>query len=110
MARTTLGALFEYVEREFQSRARRDVILQFETGPASKDEIRRLYQELRQEFPATTYWVAGGDPDRSWNITAWVRLEGHAETVRRELARWASRHEPLVRGYSVRQRSLWRTA
>ena len=110
MARTTIGALFEYFQRELQSRARRDVVLQFETGPASKEDINRLYQELRQTFPVTTYWVAGGDPEHSWNITAWVRLEGRAETVRQELAQWASRHEPLLRVYSVRQRSLWRTA
>jgi hypothetical protein len=110
MARTTIGAWFEYFERELQSRARRDVVLRFETGPASKEDISRLYQELKQEFPTTTYWVAGGDPERSWSITAWIRLEGRAETVRQELARWASRHEPLLRVYSVRQRSLWSTA
>ena len=110
MARTTIGAWFEYFQREFQSRARRDLVLQFETGPASREDINRLYQELRREFPSTIYWVAGGDPEHSWNITGWVRLEGRAETVREELAGWASRHEPLLRVYSVRQRSLWRTA
>jgi hypothetical protein len=110
MARTYIGALFEYFQRELQPRARRDVVLQFETGPASKEDISRLHQELQREFPAMTYWVAGGDPEHSWNITARVRLEGRAETVRQDLARWASRHEPFLRVYSVQQRSLWRTA
>jgi hypothetical protein len=110
MARTTIGAWFEYFQREFQSRARRDLVLQFETGPASKEDVNRLYQGLRREFPGMIYWVAGGDPEHSWKVTARVRLKGRAEIVRQELAGWASRHEPLLRAYSVRQRSLWRTA
>lgn len=110
MARTYIGALFEYFQRELQSHARRDIVLRLETGPASKEDISRLYRELKHEFPAVTYWAAGGDPEHSWHISVRVPPHGRGETIGQELARWAARREPFLRDYSIRQRSLWRTA
>ena len=109
MARTYLGAIVEMLRREIASRFHRDLVLDLETGPATSDQLNTITQELRREFPNFMGLFAGGDA-RSWKISVRVRPRGPVEPLRQELARWASRNEPFVHGYSVRQRSLWRTA
>jgi hypothetical protein len=110
MARTYLGAVLEMIQREIASRFNRDLVLELETAPATSEQLTRINKELRDEFPNLMNVSAGGDPDRSWNISVRVRPKGQAESLRQELAKWASKNEPFVRSYSVRQRSLWRTA
>jgi hypothetical protein len=110
MARTYLGAVLEMLRREFASKFHGDLVLEFETGPATPEELRRISDELTRQFPKLTGFSAGGDADRYWRISVRVRSGGSAEPLRQELATWASRNEPFVRKYSVRQRSLWRTA
>jgi hypothetical protein len=110
MARTYLGAFFEMIKREFTSRIHRDVVLELETGPAASSELTRISTELKAQFPTMNWFAAGGDSDRYWRISVRVRPDGQAQSLRQELARWASKNEPFVRSYTVRQRSLWRTA
>jgi hypothetical protein len=109
MARTSLGAAVEMLQREFASRFHGDLVLELETGPASGDELTLITQELQREFPNFMGLFAGGDA-QSWKISVRVRPKGPAEPLRQELAKWASRNEPFVRKYAVRQRSLWRSA
>jgi hypothetical protein len=110
MARTYLGAVVEMLHREIASRFHRDLVLELETGPVTSDQLTRITQELRREFPSLMGVAAGGDAGRSWKVSVRVRPEGPVEPLRQEHARWASRNEPFVRRYAVRQRSLWRTA
>ena|SRR5215210_7078355 len=110
MARTYLGAILEMVKREVLSRFHRDLLLELETGPASSDWLTRIAHDLEQEFPGLMGIAAGGDAEHCWKVAVRVRPNGPVEPLRQELARWASRNEPLVRKYAVRQRSLWRTA
>ena len=110
MARTLLGAVVEMLKRELPSRLHRDVVLELETGPATSDQIASISEELRREFPKMTWFAAGGDVKVSWKVSVRVRPDGEADELRQSLARWASKNELLVRKYSVRQRSLWRTA
>jgi hypothetical protein len=110
MARTYLGAAVELLQREIASRFHRDLVLKLETGPATSDQVTRITEELRREFPSLMEVAAGGDAERSWKISVRVRAKGPVGPLRQELARWASRNEPFVRTYAVRQRSLWRTA
>jgi hypothetical protein len=110
MASTNIGAVIEYFRREFDSRARKDLVLDFETGPATNAEIAQVRDELQQEFPTIAYMLVTGDPGDWWKVSAWVRSDGRADVLRKELGQWASEHEPFLRTYSVRQRSLWRTA
>ena len=110
MARTLLGAVVEMLKRELASRLHRDVVLELETGPATSDQIASISEELRREFPKMTWFAAGGDVKVSWKVSVRVRPDGEADELRQSLARWASKNELLVRKYSVRQRSLWRTA
>lgn len=111
MARTYLGAFFEMIKRELASKYHRDVVLELETGPATSNELTKLREELRREFPDLTEFAAGGDSDRYWKISVRVRPEeGKGDLIRQALATWASKNEPFVRKYAVRQRSLWRTA
>jgi hypothetical protein len=107
MARTYLGAVVEMVPA---SRFHRDVVLELETGPATSDQLARLSEELRTDFPRLMWFAAGGDAESSWKVSVRVRPDGAAEQLRHDLARWASKNEPFVRKYSVRQRSLWGTA
>ena len=110
MARTHLGAILEMLRREFASKLHRDLVLELETGPATPEELRRISNELTRQFPRLTGFSAGGDADRYWRISVRVRPGGAADPLRRQLAKWASRNEPFVRKYSVRQRSLWSNA
>lgn len=110
MARTHLGAIFEMIQRELASRFHRDVVLELETGPATSGELTKISEELRRQFPKLTWFAAGGDSESYWRISVRVRPDGQAQSLRQDLARWASKNEPFVRSYSVRQRSLWRTA
>jgi hypothetical protein len=110
MARTYFGAFFEMIKRELVSKYHRDVVLKLETGPATSNELTKLNEELRREFPRLTEFAAGGDADRYWKISVRVRPEDEGNSLRQALARWASKNEPFVRKYSVRQRSLWRSA
>jgi|SRR6478609_2332377 len=109
MARTYLGAVLEMIRREFASKFHRDLVLELETGPATTEELGRIREELRREFPKLTGFSAGGDADRYWRISVRVRPTGPADPLRQDLSKWASRNEPFVRKYSVRQRSLWPT-
>lgn len=110
MARTHVGAILEMAKREVLSRFHRDLVLELETGPATSDQLIRITNELQQEFPSLMGVAAGGDGEHSWKILVRIRPKGPVEPLRQELARWASRNEPFVRKYAVRQRSLWRTA
>jgi hypothetical protein len=110
MARTYLGAVIEMVQREIASRFHRDVVLELETGPATSDQLARLSEDLSTDFPRLMWFAAGGDAESSWKVSVRVRPDGAAEQLRHDLARWASKNEPFVRKYSVRQRSLWGTA
>jgi len=110
MARTYFGAVVEMLQREIASRFHRDLVLELETGPATSDQLTEITQELRREFPSLMDVAAGGDAERSWKVSVRVRPKGPVEPLRQELARWASRNEPFVRKYAVRQRSLWGTA
>jgi hypothetical protein len=109
MARTLLGAVLEMFRREFASRFYRDIVLELETGPITPEQLRGIGEELTREFPKLTGFFAGGDAEGYWKISVRVRPSGSATPLREDLARWASRNEPFVRKYSVRQRSLWRT-
>ncbi len=110
MARTLPGAILEMLQRELSSRLHRDLVLSLEVGPATSDQLTKMHEELRREFPRVTWFAGGGDENGNWKLSVRLRPNGSAESLRQELARWASRHEPLVRKYSVRQLSLWRTA
>ena len=110
MARTLPGAIVEMLQRELSSRFHRDLVLSLEIGPATSDELTTMHEELRREFPTVTWFAGGGDEEGNWKLSVRLRPDGPAELRRQELARWASRHAPLVRKYSVRQLSLWRTA
>jgi hypothetical protein len=110
MARTYLGAVVEMLQREIASRFHRDLVLELETGPATSDQVTRITEKLRQEFPSLIEVAAGGDAERSWKVSVRVRPKGPVGPLRQELARWAARNEPFVHRYAVRQRSLWRTA
>ena len=110
MARTLPGAILEMLRRELSSRFHRDLILSLEIGPATTDDLMKMHEELRREFPKVTWFAGGGDEEGNWKVSVCVRPNGATESLRQELARWASRHEPVVRKYSVRQLSLWRTA
>lgn len=110
MARTYLGAVFEMIKREVVSRFHRDVVLELETGPAASTELRRINEELRAQFPTLNWFSAAGDATSYWKVSVRVRPIGQAQSLRQDLATWASKNEPFVRSYSVRQRSLWRTA
>jgi hypothetical protein len=92
------------------SRLHRDVVLELETGPATSSELTRISEELRREFPKVTWFAAGGDSKSYRRISVRVRPDGQGQLLRQDLARWASKNKPFVRSYSVRQRSLWRTA
>jgi hypothetical protein len=107
MARTYLGAVVEMLRREFTSKFHRDLVLELETGPATPEQLRRISDDLSREFPKMTGFSAGGDADQSWRISVRVRPSGPADSLRQDLSKWASRNEPFVRKYSVRQRSLW---
>ena len=109
MARTVLGAIFEMIRREFASRFHKDLVLELEIGPATNEDVVQMYEELIREFPKVT-WFAGGGEKGNWKVSVRLRPNGSALPLRQELARWASRHESLVRRFSVRQRSFWRTA
>ena len=109
MASTNIGAVLEWIRREVDSRARKDLVLEFETGRATADEIARIRDELQREFPTIVYLLVTGDLGR-WKVSARVKPDGRAEVLRQELARWASKHQPFLQTYTVRQRSLWRTA
>ncbi len=82
----------------------------FAFSPQHRSPVASISEELRTEFPKLTWFAAGGDVEVSWKVSVRVRPDGAAEELRQSLARWASKNEPLVRKYSVRQRSLWRTA
>jgi hypothetical protein len=110
MAHTYLGALLEMAKREVLSRFHRDLVLELETGPATSDQLTRITHELEQEFPGLMDVAAGGDAENSWTVAVRIRPKGPVEPLRQELGRWASRNEPFIRRYAVRQRSLWRTA
>jgi hypothetical protein len=97
------------LRRELASKFYRDVVLDLETGPASPERLKEINDELTREFPTLTGFSAGGDAERYWTIGVRVRPIGSADTLKEDLSRWASRNEPFVRKYSVRQRSLWRT-
>ena len=109
MARTFPGAVVEMLQREFTSRFHRDLVLELETGPVTSDQLNTITQELQREFPNFMGLFGSGDA-RSWKISVRVRPKGPVGPLRQELARWASRNEPFVRRYSMRQRSLGRTA
>jgi hypothetical protein len=110
MARTYVGAFIEMIQREFASRFHRDLILELETGPATSNELTQITEQLRKEFPSLKTVAAGGDSERSWKVSVRLRPNGAPDALRKELLQWASTNEPLVRKYSVRQMSLWRTA
>ena len=110
MAHSYLGAVLEMARREVLSRFHRDLVLELETGPATSDQLTRLTNELQREFPSLMGLAAGGDAEHSWKVSVRVRPKGPVEPLRKELAKWASKNEPFVRKYAVRQRSLWRTA
>ena len=110
MARTLLGADIEMLRRELASKFYRAVVLDLETGPATTEPLKEIIDELSREFPTLTGFSAGGDAHHDWTIGVRVRPIGSADALREDLARRASRNEPVVRKYSVRQRSLWRTA
>lgn len=103
-----MGAFVEMLKRELTSKFHKDLVLAFETGPASHAELTKLFEELRREFPSVTEYSAGGDADLYWKISVVVRPKGATEWLRQDLARWASRKEPWVRSYTIYQRSLWR--
>jgi hypothetical protein len=109
MARTVLGAVLEMFRREFASRFYRDMVLELETGPTTPEQLSGISEELTRKFPNLTYFLAGGDEEGYWKISVRVRPSGAATPLREDLATWASRN-PFIRKYSVRQRSLWRTA
>jgi hypothetical protein len=109
MARTVTGAVLEMFRREFASRFYRDIVLELETGPATTEQLSGIDAELKREFPNAIYFLAGGDEEGYWKISVRFRSIGAGTPLREDLARWASRN-PFVRKYSVRQRSLWRTA
>jgi hypothetical protein len=110
MARTLPGAILEMLRRELSSRFHRDLVLSLEIGPATSDELTKLHEELKREFPKVTWFAGGGDEKGNWKLSVRVRPSDSAGSLRQELARWASRHEPMVHKYTVRQLSLWRTA
>jgi hypothetical protein len=110
MARTSLGAAVEMIKREIASRIRRDLVLHFETGPATSDQLTTMQNELRKRFPSLVSMAAGGDSEGLWKVSVCVRPTTQAEVLRQELSRWASQNEPFVRSHSISQRSLWRTA
>jgi hypothetical protein len=110
MARTLPGAILEMLQRELSSRFHGDLVLSLEVGPATSNELTKMHEELRREFPKVTWFAGGGDDKGNWNLSVRLRPDGSVDALRQELARWASSHEPLVRKYSVRQLSLWRTA
>jgi hypothetical protein len=85
------------------------MVLKLETGPITAEQMRGLNEELKREFPSLTYFLAGGDEEGYWKISVRVRPNGAGTPLREDLATWASQN-PFVRKYSVRQRSLWRTA
>jgi hypothetical protein len=110
MARTYLGAAFEMIKREISSRVHRDLVLQFQMGPATSEQLTTMQNELRKRFPSLVSMAAGGDAEGLWNVSVRVRPTTQAEPLRQELSIWASQNEPFVRSHSVSQRSLWRTA
>jgi hypothetical protein len=110
MARTHVGAILEMIKRAALSRFHRDLVLELETGPATSDQLIRITNELKQEFPSLMGVAAGGDGEHSWKISVRIRPNGPVEPLRQQLARWASRNEPFVRKYAVHQRSLGRSA
>jgi hypothetical protein len=110
MARTLPGAILEMLRRELSSRFHRDLVLSLEIGPATSNDLTTMHEELRREFPNVTWFAGGGDENGNWKLSVCLRPSGSAESLKQELARWASRHEPVVRKYTVRQLSLWRTA
>jgi hypothetical protein len=110
MARTYLGAAFEMIKREISSRVHRDLVLEFEMGPATSEQLTTMQNELRKRFPSLVSMAAGGDAEGLWNVSVRVRPTTQAEPLRQELSIWASQNEPFVRSHSVSQRSLWRTA
>ena len=110
MARTIFGALLEMIRREVASRFHRDLVLELETGPASSIELTEITKALRAQFPSFQHFAAGGDSKNSWRVSIYVRPHGASEPLRKDLLRWAAANEPFVRTYTVRQRSLWRTA
>ena len=110
MARTYLGAIVEMIKRETASRFHRDLVLRFEAGPATSEELTAIHNELRKTFPGFVSMAAGGDSGGVWKVSVCVRPKDRPEMLRQELSRWASQNEPFVRSHSVSQRSLWRTA
>ena len=110
MVRTYLGAIVEMIKREIASRLHRDLVLHFEIGPATSEQLTTMHNGLRKTFPSLVSMAAGGDSEGLWKVSICVRPTGEAEKLRQELSRWASQNEPFVRSYTVSQRSVWRTA
>jgi hypothetical protein len=110
MARTYLGAIVEMIKREIASRFHRDLVLHFEMGPATSEQLTTMHNELRKTFPSLVSVAAGGDSEGFWKVSVRVRPKDRPEMLRQDLSRWASQNEPFVRSYTVSQLSLWRTA
>jgi len=50
MARIYLGALLEVVQREIESRFHTDLVLEFETGPATREDLAKIHGDLMRQF------------------------------------------------------------
>ena len=98
MARTYLGAVVEMVQREIASRFHRDVVLELETGPATSDQLARITEELRTEFPRLMWFAAGGDAERVRR--RWRRTLRHRTPTARgtRLLRQVPRPNPVRQG------------
>ena len=107
MAHTFAGAVLEFIKRELSSRVHRDLVLQFETGPATTDQLTSMTKELHDKFPGFRTMAAGANEEGVYKVSVRVRPTEPVEPLRQELASWASKNEPLVRNYSVRRRSWW---
>ena len=108
MAHSFVGAVFDLLRRELASKYHGDVVLELETGPATPEQLNRIYEEIQSEFKTVTGFSAGGDANGYWKISVKVRPTGNVAALRQALSKWATRNEPFVRRHSLLRRSLWR--
>ena len=87
MARIRLGAIVETVIPELASRFHRDLVLHFEAGPATSEQLTTMHNELRKTFPSLVSMAAGGDSEGLWKVSVRVRPRDQEETLRQELSR-----------------------
>jgi hypothetical protein len=109
MARTLAGAFWQFLRYEISSRARGDLVLQFETAVLQGNAHEVLFWDLMGMFPNAQYRGAG-DEAGAWKVTVHVPHGGKSELVRAKLDEWATRHRPPLISHSVGSRGFRRAA